>query len=48
MKEGDMEKVAEWMLQAINNRDKKDKLAKIRTEVVEYCLQFPLPSDEAS
>lgn len=43
--EADMEKVAEWMKQAIDNRDDEAKLSTLRNEVKQFCLQFPLPSD---
>jgi glycine hydroxymethyltransferase len=46
LKEGDMEKVAEWMRQAIDNRDDSKKLDALRKEVVEFALSFPLPSDK--
>lgn len=46
MKEDDMEKVAEWMKQALDNHDAPSKLEAIRKDVKEFCLQFPLPSDE--
>ena len=36
-KEGDMEKIAEWMRRSIDNRDNDDKLAELRKEVVEFC-----------
>jgi glycine hydroxymethyltransferase len=45
LKEKDMEKVAEWMLLAIKNRNDDKKLKQLRNEVKEFCLQFPLPSD---
>ena len=45
MKEDDMEKIAEWMHQAIINANDDVKLADIAEEVKAYCLQFPLPSD---
>lgn len=45
LKEDDMEKVAEWMHQAIKNRHDAKKLDLLSNEVREYCLQFPLPSD---
>jgi len=44
--EGDMEKIAEWMLQAINNRDDDKKLASLKDEVKQFSLKFPLPSDK--
>ena len=36
-KEDDMEKIAEWMRQSIDNRDNDDALAELRKEVVEFC-----------
>jgi glycine hydroxymethyltransferase len=45
LKEGDMEKVAEWMKQAIDNREDEAKLNKLRDEVKAFALTFPLPSD---
>jgi glycine hydroxymethyltransferase len=46
-KEDDMEKVAEWMHQAIKNRRDEKILNKLSNEVKEFSLQFPLPSDPA-
>src|SRR5581483_9788127 len=46
LKENDMEQVAQWMLQAIRNRNDEKKLNTLRNEVKEFCLQFPLPSDK--
>lgn len=43
--EDDMETVAEWMKQAIDNRDNEDKLNKLREEVKTFALKYPLPSD---
>jgi glycine hydroxymethyltransferase len=48
LKEGDMETVAEWMLLAIKNRKDEKILNKLSNEVREFCLQFPLPSDDKS
>lgn len=45
LKEKDMEKVAEWMKQAIDNRDDESKLNMLRDEVKQFALAFPLPSD---
>lgn len=36
-KEDDMEKIAEWMRQSIDNRDNDEMLAGLRKEVVEFC-----------
>jgi len=44
--EGDMEIIAELMLQAINNRDDDKKLASLKDEVKQFSLKFPLPSDK--
>lgn len=43
--EKDMDQIAEWMNQAIDNRDDEQKLNKLREEVKKFALQFPLPSD---
>lgn len=45
MGEADMERIAEWMRLAIDARTDDTKLEQIRTEISEFCLQFPLPSD---
>jgi glycine hydroxymethyltransferase len=45
LKEKDMKKIAEWMKQAIDNRDDEAKLTELREEVKAFALQFPLPSD---
>ena len=36
-KEDDMEKIAEWMRQSIDNRDNDDALAELRKEVIKFC-----------
>ena len=36
-KEADMEKIAEWMKQAINYRDSEERLVKLRQEVKHFC-----------
>lgn len=43
--EDHMAQVAEWMEQAVLNRKDDKKLARLKAEVKEFCLQFPLPSD---
>ena len=43
--EADMEKIAEWMKQAIDNREDDQMLNKLSDEVKQFALQFPLPSD---
>lgn len=45
LKEKDMEQVAEWMLQAIKNREDDKKLENLRNQVKEFATKFPLPSD---
>lgn len=45
LKEDDMETIAEWMKQAIDNREDEAKLTEIHEEVKAFALQFPLPSD---
>lgn len=46
LKEKDMEKIAEWMKQAIDARDDEATLEKLHNEVEVFALQFPLPSDK--
>lgn len=41
-----MAQLADWMHAAITARADKQKLAKLKGEVVEFARQFPLPSDE--
>lgn len=48
LKEADMIKLAEWMKQAIESRDDDSRLAELRSEVRQFALQFPLPSDKAN
>ena len=43
--EKDMDQIAEWMKQAIDNRDDDAKLNKLREEVKQFSLRYPLPSD---
>lgn len=40
-----MAQLAEWMKQAIENREDASTLATLRDEVKRFALQFPLPSD---
>ncbi len=46
--EKDMEQIAEWMKQAIDNREDSAKLNKLSNEVKSFALKFPLPSDKKS
>lgn len=43
LREDDMAQIAEWMRQAIDNRDNQQRLAELRTEVRRYLERFPLP-----
>jgi glycine hydroxymethyltransferase len=43
MKEDDMEKIADWINRAIENKDSESELNKIKKEVREFCLGFPMP-----
>lgn len=43
--EKDMQQIADWMKQAIDNHEDDAKLAKIHEEVIAFALKFPLPSD---
>lgn len=43
LREDDMAQIAEWMRQAIDNRDNQQRLAELRTEVQQYLERFPLP-----
>ena len=45
--EKDMAQVAEWMKQAIDNRDDEAKLKQLREEVKTFALKYPLPSDNS-
>jgi glycine hydroxymethyltransferase len=46
LKEEHMEQIAEWMHQAIDNRQDDAKLTELRKEVTQFARQFPLPSDK--
>jgi len=46
LKQEHMAKIAEWMKQAIDNRDNPVRLAEIKQEVVTFARTFPLPSDK--
>lgn len=45
MKEKDMAQIADWMKQAIDNREDEKALNVLRKEVKAFALKFPLPSD---
>lgn len=40
-----MDQIAEWMKQAIDNRENEGILSKLSNEVKEFAKQYPLPSD---
>lgn len=46
LKEQHMEQIAEWMKQAIDNREDESKLASLREEVKTFISAYPLPSDK--
>jgi glycine hydroxymethyltransferase len=46
LKEKDMKTIADWMKQAVDNRDDTAKLNTLRDEVIQFALTFPLPSDQ--
>lgn len=46
LKEADMQKVADWLKAAVDNRDDEAKLKALKEEVKQFALQFPLPSDK--
>ena len=41
-----MLKIADWMAKAIENRYDDEYLQRIREEVREFALKYPLPSDK--
>lgn len=45
LKEVHMAQIAEWMKQAIDARDDEQELSRLRSEVLDFAQQFPLPSD---
>ena len=47
LKEKDMERIAEWMLQAIVERTNEKKLDSLKKEVVAFAREFPLPNETA-
>lgn len=46
LREEHMAQIAEWLAQAIKHRKDDKKLNMLSNEVREFCLQFPLPSDQ--
>lgn len=45
LREEHMVQIAEWMKQAIDNREDEAKLAQLRSEVRDFAREFKLPSD---
>lgn len=45
LKEEHMAQIAEWMKQAIDARDDEQELSRLRSEVLDFVRQFPLPSN---
>lgn len=45
LNEDHMAQIAQWMKLAIDNRENETVLAKLRAEIKEFALGFPLPSD---
>jgi len=43
MKEADMKKIADWINNALENKDNTDQLQNIKEEIKNFCLQFPVP-----
>ncbi len=43
MKEGEIKRIAGWIDEAIKNKDKESKILKLRDEVRQLCLGFPVP-----
>jgi glycine/serine hydroxymethyltransferase len=41
-----MAQIADWMKQAIDAREDEATLSKLREEVKQFVVQFPLPSDK--
>jgi glycine hydroxymethyltransferase len=45
-KASDMAQIAEWMKQAIDNRDNPGQLAKLKREVVKVARSHPMPASK--
>lgn len=46
MKEEEMRKIASWMNEAVENREKPEEIKRIKEEVKELCLQYPVPGTD--
>jgi glycine hydroxymethyltransferase len=44
MKEGEIRQIAKWINEAIENKDNEETLDRIKKEVKDMCLNFPIPS----
>lgn len=44
MKEAEMRQIAQWIIEALKNKDNDQKLEEIRQEVKTLCAKFPIPS----
>ena len=45
MKESEMSQIAKWMHSAIKNINNEAMIKSLRSEVKQFCIKFPLPSD---
>ena len=46
LKELEIKLIVSWIDDAINNKDNQNKLAKLKNNIKEMCLRFPIPSIE--
>lgn len=44
MKEPEMKRIAQWISQAVKNKDNEGKLKELKEQVKDFCLKFPIPS----
>ncbi|MEI9913403.1 MAG: hypothetical protein WDN66_00050 [Candidatus Saccharibacteria bacterium] len=44
MKEKEMDQIADWISEALKNRNDDKKLASLRTTIKNFAKQYPLPS----
>jgi len=43
LKEPEMKQIAHWIVEVVQKREEKDTIARIKKEVNEFCLKFPVP-----
>jgi glycine hydroxymethyltransferase len=43
LRQDEMKRIGQWMLQALRSPDDAEQLARIRSEVSELCVQYPIP-----